>query len=49
MGTGNRCGPGTAKSAEVATVEDLVARLTAVRERLFWLQAVWATTLSDDV
>lgn len=41
--------PGTAKSAEVATVEDLVARLTAARERLFWLQAVWATTLSDDV
>ena len=32
-----------------ASVEDLVARLTAIRERLFWLQAVWATTLSHDV
>jgi hypothetical protein len=31
------------------SVEDLVARLTAIRERLFWLQAVWATTLSHDV
>jgi hypothetical protein len=29
--------------------EDLVARLTKVRERLFWLQAVWATSLSPDV
>jgi len=38
------------KPAEVATsVEDLVRRLTAIRERLFWLQAVWATTLSPDV
>ena len=32
-----------------ASVEDLVSRLTAIRERLFWLQAVWATTLSHDV
>jgi hypothetical protein len=31
------------------SVEDLVSRLTAIRERLFWLQAVWATTLSHDV
>jgi hypothetical protein len=32
-----------------ASLEDLVARLTAIRERLFWLQAIWATTLSHDV
>jgi hypothetical protein len=32
-----------------STVENLVARLTAIRERLFWLQAVWATGLSPDV
>jgi len=32
-----------------ATVEELVTRLLAVRERLFWLAAVWATTLSSDV
>ncbi len=32
-----------------ASVEDLVTRLTAIRERLFWLQAVWATTLSHDI
>jgi hypothetical protein len=32
-----------------ATVEELNQRLTAIRERLFWLQAVWATTLSRDV
>jgi hypothetical protein len=32
-----------------ASVHDLVSRLTAIRERLFWLQAVWATTLSHDV
>jgi hypothetical protein len=31
------------------TVEDLVCRLTAIRERLFWLQAVWATSLSPDI
>jgi hypothetical protein len=35
--------------ADDASAEDLVARLTAIRERLFWLQAVWATTLSHDV
>jgi hypothetical protein len=41
--------PAIAKPAEVAaSVEDLVARLTLIRERLFWLQAVFATTLSDD-
>jgi hypothetical protein len=32
-----------------ATVEELIARLTSIRERLFWLASVWATTLSDDV
>ena len=32
-----------------ATADELVTRLTAIRERLFWLQATWATTLSDDV
>ena len=36
-----------------ATPEDspdsLVARLTEIRDRLFWLQAVWANTLSPDV
>jgi hypothetical protein len=41
--------PVAAKVAEVATVEDLVARLTLIRDRLFWLQATWATTLSPDV
>jgi hypothetical protein len=41
--------PVIAKPVEVAaTVEELVARLTLIRERLFWLQAVFATTLSDD-
>lgn len=34
---------------EDATAEELVTRLTAIRERLFWLQAMWATTLSDDI
>lgn len=28
---------------------NLEERLTAIRERLFWLQAVWTTTLSPDV
>lgn len=32
-----------------ATADELVTRLTAIRERLFWLQAMWATTLSDDI
>jgi hypothetical protein len=41
--------PQAAKVADVATVEDLIARLTSIRERLFWLQSVWATTLSPDV
>ncbi len=40
--------PEPAKPAD-ASVEDLVTRLTAIRERLFWLQAVWATTLSHDI
>lgn len=31
------------------TAAHLVERLTAIRERLFWLQAVWANTLSPDV
>jgi hypothetical protein len=31
------------------SAENLVTRLTAIRERLFWLQATWATTLSPDV
>jgi hypothetical protein len=34
---------------EPVPVKQLVARLTAIRERLFWLQAVWANTLSPDV
>lgn len=29
--------------------ESLVARLTEIRDRLFWLQAVWTNTLSPDV
>jgi hypothetical protein len=41
--------PEPAKVADVATVEELVNRLTSIRERLFWLQAVWASTLSPDV
>lgn len=32
-----------------ASVEDLVARLEAIKNRLFWLAAVWANTLSSDV
>lgn len=28
---------------------DLVTRLLAIRERLFWLHACWATTLSPDI
>ena len=31
------------------SAEGLVIRLTAIRERLFWLAAVYATTLSSDV
>jgi hypothetical protein len=31
------------------TVPNLVARLTAIRERLFWLTAYFATTLSADI
>jgi len=34
---------------ELVPVEELIARLTAIRERLFWLQAVWANSLSPDV
>jgi hypothetical protein len=34
---------------ELLSVEELVSRLTAIRERLFWLQAVWANSLSPDV
>lgn len=29
--------------------ENLVARLIAIRERLFWLAACWATSLSPDI
>lgn len=32
-----------------ASVENLIARLTAIRDRLFWLQSVWAVSLSHDV
>jgi len=39
----------TIPSASLNARDDLIARLTALRERLFWLQAVWATTLSHDV
>lgn len=28
---------------------DILQRLLAIRDRLFWLHAVWATTLSPDV
>src|SRR5437879_5538431 len=31
------------------TVADLIERLTKIRERLFWLQSVWAVSLSPDV
>ena len=31
------------------SAENLAGRLTAIRERLFWLQAVWANSLSPDV
>jgi len=41
--------PEPVKVVDTATAEELTARLTAIRERLFWLQAVWATTLSPDV
>jgi hypothetical protein len=41
--------PHAAKPQEVTTVEGLIARLTLIRNRLFWLQATWATTLSPDV
>ena len=41
--------PEPPKVVDTATAEELTARLTAIRERLFWLQAVWATTLSPDV
>jgi len=30
------------------SVENLVRRMTAIRERIFWLRAVFATTLSQD-
>ena len=32
-----------------SSAQDLIVRLTAIRERLFRLQAVWATSLSPDV
>jgi hypothetical protein len=41
--------PAPVKAVDTATAEELTARLTAIRERLFWLQAVWAATLSSDV
>src|SRR5437899_2488862 len=41
--------PEPAKVVDTATAAELTARLTVIRERLFWLQAVWATTLSPDV
>lgn len=31
------------------SADNLVQRLTAIRQRLFYLQAVWANTLSHDV
>jgi hypothetical protein len=31
------------------SADGLITRLTAIRERLFWLQAVWANTLSPDI
>ena len=31
------------------SAENLISRLKAVRERLFWLQACWATTLSPAI
>jgi len=37
------------ESNNAAQRDDLVARLTAIRERLFWLAACWATTLSPDI
>ncbi len=40
--------PETVKPAD-SSAEELVERLTVIRERLFWLQAVWATTLSPDI
>jgi hypothetical protein len=41
----------TPQKAEQApdSVDGLVVRLHAIRERLFWLQAVFANTLSPDV
>lgn len=45
-----RAGQATpAKSEEAHDAANLVERLLAIRERLFWLQAVWATTLSPDI
>jgi hypothetical protein len=32
-----------------ASVGELVARLEAIKDRIFWLAAVWANTLSSDV
>lgn len=37
------------ESPNVDQRDNLIARLTAIRERLFWLQACWATTLSPDI
>jgi len=43
--------PQETKPADFApdSVDDLVKRPDAIKQRLFWLQAVWATTLSPDV
>ena len=35
--------------SESSATTDLVQRLLAIRERLFWLHAVWSTTLSPNV
>jgi hypothetical protein len=35
--------------APQGSAPSLIDRLTAIRERLFWVQAVWANTLSPDV
>ena len=43
------CTPQAPRGVEPVEVESLIARLTAIRERLFWLQAVWANSLSPDV
>ena len=38
-----------AEITELDSVPNLVARLMAIRERLFWLAACWANSLSPDI